>query len=421
MNGESPGPGAFGPDDPDHNDDEPIGPRGWISPEDRLWRHPSEVGAPTAGSPTAAADRRTRTSPWLVGGVAACAVGALLVSGLVMATSGASPGAVGGGATTTAVTVATPTTEAGTAHLASATDMARAVDAARPTLVAISVTRPSGTTTVTGISAEAGGVIVTTMAAVAGASSLSTATPSGGRQSVQLVGEDPTSGIAVVRGTADLPVAGFAMADPTPGSVAMAVAVTGRPSGTAPAPMAVYAGTVESSGTPAGVDPATTEFAATTVATPLEARDVGCVLLDGQGQVAGILDATRTVGGGTVGEFLPAALVMGVARQLVADGSVDSGWLGVDATDATQGTGGAALTAVDHLGPAARAGLEVGDTIVSVDGGAVHSVAELRTRLYADSPGTTVPVTYLRDGVQATTSAVLVGGDTDASAAPASP
>jgi len=426
VNGESPGPGAIGPEDPESNDGEADATRGWIPPEDRLWRHPSEVGAPFTGYRPADTDgdpggaRRVRTSTWVAGGVVACAVGALLVSGLVMATSGASPG-VGGGGTypPTASTVATPTTEAGTARLASATDMARAIDAARPSLVALSVTRPSGTVTVTGVSAEAGGVIVTTAAAVAGATSLVTTTPGGGRQSVQLVGEDPTSGIAVVRGTADLPVAAFDLQDPAAGSVAMAVAVTGRPRGGGPAPMAIYAGTVESSGIPTGAG--TTVFAGTTVATPLESRDVGCVLLDGQGRVAGILATTRTTAGGTMGEFLPAALVMGVTRQLVSDGTVDSGWLGVEAGDVTQGAGGAVLDTVDPAGPAAQAGLRVGDTVVAVDGGAVHSVAELRTRLYAEPPGTAVPVTFVRDGVQATTTAVLTGQDTDASATTPSP
>ncbi len=428
MNGENPDSGPIGPDDPDRDDGEADGPLGWIAPEDRLWRHPSEIGgAPTANRPAGLGGgtegaRRTRTSTWVAGGVAACAVGALLVSGLVMATSGASPGAPGGGtASASNSTMVTPTTEAGTAHLASATDMARAVDTIRPSLVALSVTRPSGTATVTGVSAEAGGVIVTTAAALAGASSLAVTTPGGGHQAAQLVGEDRTSGLAVVRETADLPVAGFDLQDPPTGSVAMAVAVAGRPGKGDPVPVVVYAGTVESSGTPAGADAVTTVFATTSVATPLQSRDVGCVLLDSQGQVAGILETTRTAGGTTTGEFLPAELVMGVTRQLVAGGSVNSGWLGVEASDATQGAGGAVLDTVDRPGPAAQAGLAVGDTVVAIDGGAVHSVAELRTRLYAEPPGTAVPVTFVRDGVQATTTAVLTGQDSDASAVQPAP
>jgi S1-C subfamily serine protease len=358
----------------------------------------------------------------VVGGAAVCAVGALLVSGLVMATSGASPGAAGGGApSTTAATIATPTTEPGTAHLASATSMARALETARPSLVALSVTRPSGTTTVTGVSAEAGGVIVTTVAALSGATSLSAESPDGTRQTVEMVGQDPTSGLAVVRGTADLPVAGFDLGDPAPGTVEMAVAVTGVPVGGQRLPLAVYAGTVESAGTAPGTDAATTTFATTTVATPVGTGDAGCVLLDAQGQVAGILETARTAGDATVAEFLPAELVAGVTRQLVAGGSVDRGWLGVDASDATQAPGGAVLQTVDPSGAAARGGLAVGDTIVAVDGGAVHSVAELRTRLYAEPPGTTVPVTYLRNGVAGTTTVELAAGDTDDSATTRSP
>jgi S1-C subfamily serine protease len=148
--------------------------------------------------------------------------------------------------------------------------------------------------------------------------------------------------------------------------------------------------------------------------------------------VSGILDSTQTQGDATVGIFLPAELVLGVTRQLVGAGSVEQGWLGVEASDIGSATGatvtadsdvpdGATLDAVDAQGAAARAGLQAGDVIVAVDGEPVHSTAELRTRLYADLPGTTVAVGVQRSGVLETASVVLAPYASDASDAYSSP
>ena len=423
VSSESPGPEDTGPDDPDHSAADGDGLRGWIDPDDRLWRHPSESGAPGPAAPTGRA--RHRSNPWLLGGLAASAVAVLLVTGLIVANSGASPGALGGATSTSSVTLPPPTTEPGTAHLASATDMARAVASVRPDLVVLDVTRHGSSATATGLSAEAGGIIVTTVDAVTGATGIVVDEADGDHETAQMVGQDPTSGIAVLRGTADLPVANFDLGDPAPGSTALAVAAT---SGTSPssAPSAtVYAGTVASSGWAVDADAVTTDFASTAVRAPLDARDQGCALLDAQGQVSGILDTTTTSGTTTMAVFLPAELVVGVAHQLVAGGSIERGWLGVDASDASSSPSavvtGALLDTVDQGGAAARAGLRVGDTIVAVGGVAVHSVAELRTRLYSDLPGSIVSVTFDRAGVQTTTSVELDPSGADASGSGSSP
>ncbi len=423
MNGESPGDDELGPEDHDRADDEGGGLRGWIPPDDRLWRHPSETGHPAGTRPPSGlppADRsRRRSGRWMIGGAAVLTVGALVVAGLAIATTGASPGASGGSSPATTARLATPTTEPPAVHLASATVMARVLGTVRPSLVALDVTRSSGVAEATGISAEAGGIIVTTMAAVAGATTIDTQEADGTWEPVEMVGQDRTSGIAVLRGSADLPVAGFDLRDPAPGSTAMAVAVIPGSSRAAAPAADVYAGTVSSSGSAVGADAATTTFASTAVEAPLGPQDQGCALLDADGEVTGILDTTRSGSSGVTAVFLPAALVMGVTHQLVADGTIERGWLGIDASDATSSDGGApsgaVLDTVDPGGAAALAGLRVGDTIVALGGDPVHSVAELRTRLYADLPGSTLQVTYLRDGAQGTTDAVLSATDAAAS------
>ena len=193
----------------------------------------------------------------------------------------------------------------------------------------------------------------------------------------------------------------------------------------------MYAGAVRSSGTAVGSGDAESAFSVTTANLPLGAHDSGCALLSGQGLVSGLLDSTMTDGDTTIGVFLPAELVLGVTRQLVAAGSVERGWLGIEASDIVGATGatvtgdtlsdGATLDAVDAQGAAAQAGLQIGDVIVGIDGGAVHSTAELRTRLYADLPGTTVMVAVERSGTLGTTTAVLTSYPGNASDAVSSP
>jgi S1-C subfamily serine protease len=435
VSGDTPEDTGTGADGPDHGDGSQDHIRGWISPDDRLWRHPSDAAAKAATGNRADVPDRNRPSPWIVGGAAVCVAGALLASGLVLATSGASPDAVGPPPATTAsslaVVTAPPTTEPGSANLAGLTQMNRMAVTVRPSLAALTVTRPSGVSMATGIIAESGGIIATTAAAIAGARSISFDGSDGTRTPAELVGSDPGSGIAVLRVPSDLPVANFDSTDPAPGSTMMAMAMhPGSGSGSAPR-SSVYAGAVRSSGTAVGTDTPASAFSVTTADLPLGAHDGGCALLSGQGLVSGLLESTQTDGDTTVGVFLPAELVLGVTRQLVAAGTVERGWLGIEASDIA-GTAGATVTgntlsdaatldAVDAQGTATQAGLQIGDVIVGVDGGAVHSTAELRTRLYADLPGTSVVVAVDRSGTLGTTTAVLSAYPSSASDAVSSP
>ena len=139
--------------------------------------------------------------------------------------------------------------------------------------------------------------------------------------------------------------------------------------------------------------------------------DLGCVLLDGSGHVPGMLEMIRGSGPSTMAVFLPAELVIGVARQLVISGTVEHGWLGVETSNAaptTTHTHGAVVTAVGGqptapgwtrspatVRPRTR-GSVPGDIITAIDGSRVQSTAELRSRLYADPPGSSLSLTIQR-------------------------
>ncbi len=434
------------PDDADDGDPDLDRIRGWVSPEDRLWRHPSELGGSSAdssesgpsgavpsgtgatGSPRLSSVDRSR-SQWVVSTAAVCVAGALLVGGLLMANTGASPTASPAStATTTADLVAGPTTEVGVARTITRRRMAQTVSTIGPSMVALAVTVGGRTVDSTAVTVANGGIVVALASAVAGATSVTTVDPGGNRTPAAVLASDPTSNLAILHVNGAPPVAQFSDdTDMKTGDATVAVAPEAKADRTGVTD-AVYAGTVRSSGTAVNADATTTAMSATTVNAPLNRGDGGCALINQAGDVAGILDTTTTVNGRRVSVFLPADLVIGVARQLMATGSVQHGWLGVDASDLTASTSppgaststpagtsatgsarGALVDSVQPGGAAARVGIRVGDSIVDIDGHSVRSVADLRTRLYAEPPGQTVTVTYTRGGALSTVGVELTG------------
>jgi S1-C subfamily serine protease len=233
---------ASGEDPGDDSGDEvePDRMLGWISPDDRLWRHPSESSAPATGTSTVvmgppSPSTRSRSGPWIVGGTA-CIVLALVVAGVVMVTTGTAEQDDPGAPTSPVTLTAAPTTEPGGGPVVMAS--LAMMSAVRPSTVVMIIERSSGTTVTTGLVAEAGGFIVTTWEALSGAKSVTVIEPGGSRQVATLVGFDQPSGLAVVRISDDLPAATFDNGDPATGTGAIAMALEpGRPSHESPTPV----------------------------------------------------------------------------------------------------------------------------------------------------------------------------------------
>ena len=61
-------------------------------------------------------------------------------------------------------------------------------------------------------------------------------------------------------------------------------------------------------------------------------------------------------------------------------------------------------------GPAAKAGLKAGDLITKFDGRTINTSEELIVAIRAKSVGDKVPLTYIRNGVTATTTVTLTAG-----------
>lgn len=382
--------------------------RGWIPPDDRLWRHPSEsasAGSEPSIKPLVAGrpDPRDRSGPWLVGGATACVIVVLVAAGLMVATTNHPTSVASGPVPKLASLTDVPTTEPGVGLVPMGSTIDAMVDAASPSTVALVVSGPSGDRLGTGLVAESGGIIVTASTVVAGARSITVIESDGDRTDASVVGSDPTTGLTVLRIADDLTAATFDFTDPVTGSVAVAMALEpSRRVGQAPT-ADVYAGSVLSSGVALDLDRITSTFAATAVAAPLASGDVGCPLLDDQGHVTGMLERIGGVGAPDASVFLPAELVWSVADQLVSAGAVDPGWIGITAADAVGPTVparpiGAVVESVVAGSPAALGGLEDGDVLTAVDGYRIRSAVDLKTWLYSEPPGVGLTVTLDRGG-----------------------
>ena len=135
----------------------------------------------------------------------------------------------------------------------------------------------------------------------------------------------------------------------------------------------------------------------------------GGPLFNMDGEVVGINAQIYSQTGGFMGlSFaIPIEVAMDVVEQIKTRGYVTRGWLGVYIQEVTQDLAesfgmekpaGSLVAKVLPESPAEKAGIQVGDVIVSFDGKPVASSAQLPPLVGATRVGTTVPVKVIRDG-----------------------
>ncbi len=134
----------------------------------------------------------------------------------------------------------------------------------------------------------------------------------------------------------------------------------------------------------------------------------GGPLCNVDGDVIGINTAIRTNGlaNSGIGFAIPSNIVKKVARQLVENGKVSRGYIGIYLQETTpdllkalnSDKPGVLVTKVTPDTPADKAGIKSGDLITSFNSEDISSVDQLRWLAATTSPNTRVPITILRDG-----------------------
>ena len=145
----------------------------------------------------------------------------------------------------------------------------------------------------------------------------------------------------------------------------------------------------------------------------------GGPLVNLKGEVVGVNTAIASTSGRNegVGFAIPINMAMQVAEQLVQNGRLRRGYLGVTldpnfsvADLATAGYGsisGALVKEVREDSPAAKASLQTGDIIVLFNGDKVENDDHLVTQVGLTNVGDSIPMIILRDGKRYRTDVTL--------------
>jgi serine protease DegQ len=147
----------------------------------------------------------------------------------------------------------------------------------------------------------------------------------------------------------------------------------------------------------------------------------GGALVDTSGQLIGINTAiySRTPGGASlgIGFAIPASTAKQVLEQIVQNGQVTRGWIGVGVQDMTRELSesfklpeirGALITEVFRGTPADKAGIKLGDILVAVDGKPVTDSSSMLNLVAALAPGRQATLKVVRSQ-QETSLKVVVG------------
>jgi len=248
------------------------------------------------------------------------------------------------------------------------------------------------------------GYLVTNNHVVSEGSDFSVVTNDGKEFDAKLIGTDPRTDLAVLKvdgGGSKFTYVDFA--DDSKVRIGDWVVAVGNPFGLGGT---VTAGIVSARGRDIGAGPYD-DFIQ--IDAPVNRGNSGGPTFNLNGQVVGINTAIFSPSGGSVGIAfdIPASTAKQVVEDLMKNGSVQRGWLGVEIQPVTKDIAeslglksdkGALVSGAQDAGPGKKAGITAGDVITQVDGKDVASPKELARMIGAFAPGKSVDVTVWRNG-----------------------
>jgi serine protease Do/serine protease DegQ len=234
-----------------------------------------------------------------------------------------------------------------------------------------------------------------------------------GRQlSARLVGTDPDADVAVIQIPAEnltqLPIA-----DSSQSKVGDFVVAIGNPFGLG---QTVTSGIVSALGRSGLGIEGYEDFIQTDAS--INPGNSGGALVNLRGEFIGMNTAILAPSGGNVGIgfAIPANMVMTIKDSLVKHGEVRRGLLGVTTQDLTpelvkafnlQNKQGAAISRIESNSPAEKAGLQLGDIIVTANGKPVKNSHDIRNIIGLLQVGDNVAIEYYRGNDKKDTTAVI--------------
>lgn len=291
------------------------------------------------------------------------------------------------------------------------TPVVRAVEKVAPAVVSITTevartdpffgTRRTESSEGSGVVISADGVILTNNHVIAGATRILASFATGSTVAVDLVGTAPELDLAVLRipaASIDQPLTSVDVGSSHQLLLGEPVIAIGNPFGLG---HTVTTGVVSAVSRSIKTDEHVYQDFIQTDAS-INPGNSGGPLLDVTGRLIGINTAIRPDAEG-IGFAIPVDRAVKVARDLIQYGTVQIPWLGVDLDDVALRTTDGRRIAVQVSrvfpeSPAQRAGLQVGDILLKVDGREINGRSDLNAHLAAFAPEHTVSVEGLRRG-----------------------
>jgi serine protease Do len=228
---------------------------------------------------------------------------------------------------------------------------------------------------------------------------------SGEKLTAKVIGTDPRTDIAVLKVESSKPLPYLQLGeskDVQPGQWVIAI---GNPFGLSES---VSAGIVSAVGRSIGAGPYD-QFIQ--IDAPINQGNSGGPLITQDGKVVGMNTAILSPSGGSIGIgfAIPSAVIQQIANDLETAGHVTRGYLGVEAQPVSEAMskalglnteGGALVASVQPNTPAAKAGVQPGDVIRTVNGQPIKDPSALAMTIAGLKPGDEAKLGVVRDGKQ---------------------
>jgi serine protease DegS len=254
-----------------------------------------------------------------------------------------------------------------------------------------------------GVIVDAVGHVVTNNHVIADADVINVQLADGRETRATIVGRDPDTDLAILSIKLDnLPVMPLGRSDQA--RVGDEVLAIGNPLGLQ---QTVTHGIISATGRSQLGIAAFENFIQTDAA--INEGNSGGALVSVNGELVGINTAiiAKNIGSAGVegiGFAIPVNLVRGVMQEILKNGRVSRGWIGVVAEDVAQDQalqlglrrGGVVITNLYRNSPAVSAGLQPGDVVLKIGGQAVRSAQDAMSKLADFKPGTKVAIQVAR-------------------------